>query len=74
MTRYHTTAEGNIPFTAEEEKLHDEREAAWLARRELEAKEHEVLAAIEKNKMESIRSLLADGNTVEQVVAQIQAS
>jgi hypothetical protein len=31
MTRYHTTAEGNIPFTAAEETAHDAEEAAYLA-------------------------------------------
>lgn len=29
--RYHTTAEGNIPFTAEEEAQRDAEEAAWAA-------------------------------------------
>jgi len=28
MTRYHTTAEGNIPFTPEEEAARDTQEAA----------------------------------------------
>jgi hypothetical protein len=31
MTRYHTTAEGNIPFTAEEEAEWDAQEAAHAA-------------------------------------------
>jgi len=31
MTRYHTTAEGNIPFTAAEETARDAEEAAYLA-------------------------------------------
>jgi hypothetical protein len=31
MTRFHTTAEGNIPFTAEEEAEWDAQEAAWTA-------------------------------------------
>lgn len=31
MTRYHTTAEGNIPFTTEEEALKDQEEAEWAA-------------------------------------------
>ena len=31
MTRYHTTAEGNIPFTAAEEAVCDAEEAAWAA-------------------------------------------
>ena len=31
MTRYHTTAEGNIPFTAEEETARDAEEASWAA-------------------------------------------
>jgi hypothetical protein len=29
MTRYHTTAEGNIPFTPEEEAERDAEEMAW---------------------------------------------
>jgi hypothetical protein len=29
--RYHTTSEGNIPFTAEEEAQRDAEEAAWIA-------------------------------------------
>lgn len=31
MARHHATAEGNIPFTAEEEAEWDAREAAWEA-------------------------------------------
>jgi|688.fasta_scaffold714383_1 hypothetical protein len=31
MARFHTTAEGNIPFTAEEEAARDAEEAAWVA-------------------------------------------
>ena len=31
MTRYHTTAEGNIPFTAAEETACDAEEATWTA-------------------------------------------
>ena len=31
MTRYHTTAAGNIPFTAAEETARDAEEAAWTA-------------------------------------------
>jgi hypothetical protein len=31
MTRYHTTSEGNIPFTAEEEEEFDAMEAAHAA-------------------------------------------
>ena len=31
MTRFHATAEGNIPFTAEEEAIRDAEEAAWDA-------------------------------------------
>jgi hypothetical protein len=31
MARFHTTAEGNIPFTAEEEAERDAEEAAWEA-------------------------------------------
>jgi len=31
MARFHTTAEGNIPFTAEEESIRDAEEAAWDA-------------------------------------------
>jgi hypothetical protein len=31
MARFHTTAEGNIPFTAEEETERDAEEAAWAA-------------------------------------------
>lgn len=31
MTRYHATAEGNVPFTAEEEAEADQREAEWAA-------------------------------------------
>ena len=31
MTRYHTTSEGNVPFTAAEEIACDERERAWAA-------------------------------------------
>jgi hypothetical protein len=33
MTRFHTTAEGNIPFTAEEEAERDAEEAAWIIQR-----------------------------------------
>lgn len=29
MARFHTTAEGNIPFTAEEEAIRDAEEAAY---------------------------------------------
>ena len=29
MTRYHTTSNGNIPFTAEEETARDAEEKAW---------------------------------------------
>jgi hypothetical protein len=29
--RYHTTSEGHIPFTAEEEAEQDAEEAAWAA-------------------------------------------
>ena len=29
--RYHTTSEGNIPFTAEEEAIRDAEEAAYVA-------------------------------------------
>jgi hypothetical protein len=31
MARFHTTAEGNIPFTAEEEAIRDAEEAQWAA-------------------------------------------
>ena len=31
MTRYHTKAAGNIPFTAAEEAARDAEEAAWTA-------------------------------------------
>ena len=31
MTRYHTTAAGNIPFTTAEETARDAEEAAWAA-------------------------------------------
>ena len=31
MPRYHTTAEGNIPFTAAEETERDAEEATWAA-------------------------------------------
>jgi hypothetical protein len=31
MTRYHATAEGNVPFTAEEEAARDIEEAAFFA-------------------------------------------
>ena len=31
MARFHTTAEGNIPFTAEEEVERDAEEAQWAA-------------------------------------------
>ena len=31
MTRYHTTAAGNVPFTAAEETERDAEEAAYLA-------------------------------------------
>ena len=31
MTRYHATANGNVPFTAEEETERDAEEAAWAA-------------------------------------------
>ena len=31
MQRFHTTAEGNIPFTAEEEAIRDAEEAQWNA-------------------------------------------
>jgi len=31
MTRYHATANGNAPFTAEEEAEFDAAEAAWTA-------------------------------------------
>jgi len=31
MTRYHATANGNVPFTAEEETARDAEEAAWAA-------------------------------------------
>ena len=30
MARFHTTAEGNIPFTAEEEAIRDAEEAQWV--------------------------------------------
>ena len=31
MTRYHATADGNVPFTAEEEAQADADAAAWVA-------------------------------------------
>ena len=31
MARYHATANGNVPFTAEEEAAKDAQEAAWAA-------------------------------------------
>ena len=31
MARFHTTAEGNIPFTSEEEAERDAEEAQWAA-------------------------------------------
>tara|TARA_B110000971_G_C19970166_1_gene482180 strand:+ start:543 stop:824 length:282 start_codon:yes stop_codon:yes gene_type:complete len=31
MPRYHTTSNGNVPFTAEEETARDTEEAAWTA-------------------------------------------
>ena len=31
MARFHTTAEGNVPFTAEEEAIRDAEESAWDA-------------------------------------------
>jgi len=31
--RYHTTSNGNIPFTTEEEVARDAEEAAWAAER-----------------------------------------
>jgi len=31
MARFHTTAEGNIPFTAEEEAIRNAEEAEWEA-------------------------------------------
>ena len=33
MARFHTTAEGNVPFTAQEEAEWDAREAASIARK-----------------------------------------
>ena len=38
MTRFHTTSEGNIPFTAEEEAERDEEEARWAAEQAERAK------------------------------------
>jgi hypothetical protein len=38
MTRYHATAEGQIPFTAEEEAERDAEEAQYLAQQIEEAK------------------------------------
>ena len=44
MTRYHTTPEGNIPFTAEEETAKDVSEQVWAdgaaAREMKEIREH----------------------------------
>ena len=31
MTRYHTTSNGNVPFTTAEETARDAEEAAWTA-------------------------------------------
>ena len=31
MARYHATANGNVPFTAEEEAARDAQETAWAA-------------------------------------------
>jgi hypothetical protein len=38
MTRYHATAEGNIPFTAEEEAERDAEEAQWVVKQAEAAK------------------------------------
>jgi hypothetical protein len=37
MARFHTTAEGNIPFTAEEEAARDAEEAAYAVEKAAQA-------------------------------------
>jgi len=37
MTRFHATAQGNVPFTAEEEAARDAEEAAWTAQQAMPA-------------------------------------
>lgn len=48
MARFHATAEGNIPFTPEEEAERDAEEAAWAAG------ENDRLAAAARNKRNAL--------------------
>lgn len=45
MNRYHTTSEGNIPFTVEEEAEWDAREAAYVPPEPVSATTKEQLLA-----------------------------
>ena len=48
MTRFHATAEGNVPFTAEEEAEWDKQEAENLIQKEqLKLTEYQRLRAVE---------------------------
>lgn len=64
MTRYHTTASGNVPFSANEEIEADQREAAWLAgaaQRAKDAQNAPIIAQIAALDIKRIRPI-AEGD------------
>mgnify|MGYP003661975684 CR=1 FL=1 len=58
MTRFHTTAEGDVPFTAEEEALRDQEEAAFAAEAPARATKA-ALDAIEATFSETVKAITA---------------
>ena len=58
MTRYHTTSEGNVPFTASEETARDAEEATWAAEAEVFVKlnDRDRAAAEARNKRNDLLS------------------
>ncbi len=73
--RYHTTAEGNIPFTAEEEAEAEASEAEWAAgqaRREALKQIAELEATITTRRMREA-ALGTDNGWLANLDAQIQA-
>ena len=63
MTRYHATAEGNIPFTEEEEAEWDAMEAAWLQEQEeLKKVEYKSLRRAEYPPMEDYLDGIVKGD------------
>lgn len=63
MTRYHTTINGNIPFTPEEEAEADAMELAFLQNKLSEAKQNKFNELKNKYEIEANKTINFQGNT-----------